>query len=249
MAKITNLTVTLYLVFIVSFNAHAGSVAGFGGATEITQILNNVQLMSSYVQEVSQVANQITQISNQLQMYQNMITNTQSLVGQPLQNAMQTLNQLRNAINQASQLSYTFQSVDQYFQQLNPNYANLFQGNNYANQQQFWRTSVDTYCEASLKTASFEIADMQNETQFLASLNQRSSSALGQKEAIQAGNEIALHMVAQMDRLKSLTATQAQTQSAYFSVDRAQKEAEEMSVRDLYQYDPNVTNPNDNQGF
>lgn len=249
MAQIIKIIFCSYIVLTFSSAVHAGSVAGFGGSTEITQLMNNVQLMQTYAQEVIQVQNQISQIANQLQMYQNMITNTQSLVGQPFQSAMQTLTQLRTAINQATQLSYTFGSVDTYFQRLNPNYATLFQGNNYDQQQQWWRTTVYDYCEAALKTANFEMSSAQTETQLLQNLQQRSSSVAGQKEAIQAGNEIALQMVAQLDRLKLLTAAQTQSQSVFLSQQKAEKEAEEMSVRDLYQYNPAVTNPNNNQGF
>ncbi len=249
MAKLIKTILPLYIVFFITINGSAGTVAGFGGSTEITQILNNVQLMQSYGQQVLQVQNQISQIANQLQMYQTMITNMQSLAGQPFQSAMQTLVQLRNAINQATNISYTFGNVDQYFQRLNPNYATLFQGNNYANQQAYWRTNVDQYCMAALKTANFEMSSAQTEAQLLNNLSQRSSSALGQKQAIQAGNEIAVAMIAQLDRLKLLTAAQTQSQSVYLSQEKAEKEADEMSVRQLYQYNPASTNPNDNATF
>ncbi|MBU1386953.1 MAG: P-type conjugative transfer protein TrbJ [Proteobacteria bacterium] len=246
MAKILKQLLPFYIVFIVACNSHAGSVAGFGGSTEITQILNNIQLMASYVEQATAVQNQITQITNQLSMYQNMITNTQNMISNPFQNAMATIMQLKTVIDNATQLSYTIGSVDTYFQQLHPNYATLFQGNNYANQQQFWRDSVYDQCEASLKASNFSVSNIQSEAQILQTLNQASQSAAGQKAAIQVGNEIALAMAAKMDQLKLLTASQAQTQSVYLSQQKAEDEATDMYRQDLYQRNPNDVNHNDN---
>ena len=238
--------IALFVIcFVLPGNSFAGSVGGFGGALEITQLANNVQLMSSYVQEVNQVANQVTQIANQLKMYQNMLINTGSILGAPFQSAMQSIMQLKNAIDGAMAMSYTLGSVDNYFTQLHPNYNTLFQGNNYATQQQYWRDSVYTHTEASLKTANIEMGAAQNDATLLQNLQQRSSSSAGQKEALQAGNEIALETVAQLNKLKFLTAAQARAQSTYLSQEKAKQEADEESVKNLYRYAPQG-NPNNN---
>lgn len=234
----------IYFIFIG--NSFAGSVAGFGGALEITQLANNIQLMSSYVQEVNQVANQITQIANQLNMYQNMLTNTGSILGAPFQSAMQSIMQLKNAIDGAMAMSYTLGSVDNYFTQLHPNYNTLFQGNNYATQQQYWRDSVYTHTEASLKTANIEMGAAQNDALLLQNLQARSGNAAGQKEALQAGNEIALETAAQLNKLKFLMAAQARAQSTYLSQEKARQEAQDESVKDLYRFNPNQIDLNDN---
>lgn len=249
MGKLINKILPVLLFLSISVSANAGSVGGFGGSLEITQLANNVQLMQSYVQQVTAVQNQITQIANQLNMYQNMLTNTSDLVGNPFQSAMQTIMQLQGVIQQATNLSYTIGSVDTYFNQLNPNYATLFQGTNYATQQQFWRDSVYDHCEATLKASNYTISNMQNEGQLLQALTQASQTAIGQKSAIQAGNNIALQMASMLGELKSLTASQAQSQSVYLSQAKAQEEGNQRYIEDLYQYNPNATNPNNNASY
>ncbi len=249
MAKFIKPILPLIMIFFLTFNSNAGTVAGFGGSTEITQILNNVQLMQQYGQQVVAVQNQITQIANQLQMYQNMINNTQSLVGNPFQSAMQTIMQLRNVINQATSLSYTIGSVDTYFTQMNPNYATLFQGNNYATQQQVWRTSVLDHTKATLKASNYTISNMQNEAQLVNQLNNASRSTTGQVAAIQASSSIATQMASMIGELKVITATQAESQGHYILHKEAKEAADEMSVQQLYQYNPASTNPNDNATF
>jgi hypothetical protein len=86
--KIALLGSTMMPGIITSDTAFAGSVGGFGGATEFTQILNNAQLAGIQLKNIQQVANQITQINNQIQQisyalksYNNMIQNTASLPG------------------------------------------------------------------------------------------------------------------------------------------------------------------------
>jgi len=60
--KIAALTVSIALgLGFASHAAHAGSVAGFGGSTEITQLMNNAQLGASYLQEVETALNSARQ--------------------------------------------------------------------------------------------------------------------------------------------------------------------------------------------
>jgi P-type conjugative transfer protein TrbJ len=236
-------------IFCFPWKLYAGSVGGFGGALEVTQLMNNAQLMQTYAQEVLQVQNQISQITNQLTMYQNMLTNTQDLINNPFQSAMQTIMNLKQVIDQATQLSYSIGSVDTYFTQLHPNYATLFQGNNYATQQQFWRDSVYNQCEAILKASNFTVSNMQNEAQLMQTLTQASRTAAGQKAAIQAGNNIAVQMAAQLSELKFLTAAQGQSQSIFLTQKKAQEEAQQKYVENLFRIHPNATNPNDNASY
>lgn len=249
MAKYLKKLLSVWIVLFFVTNANAGSVGGFGGALEITQIANNVQLMQTYAQEIIQVQHMVTQIANQLSMYQNMITNTQDLVTGPFQSAMQTIMQLKTTIDQATQLSYSVGSVDTYFQQLNPNYATLFQGNNYDQLQQNWRSTLLDYCEGALKAANMSITNVQSDTQLLQQLTNASNNAVGQKSAIQAANNIALEMVAKMGELKMLTASQVQSQTIYLTQKKVKEEADQRAVQDLYRYNPNVTNPGDNVAF
>ena len=62
--------------------ARAGSVAGFGGSTEITQLANNIELVQMYLQQAQAYATQLQQWNTQIQQYQNMITNTLNIPNQ-----------------------------------------------------------------------------------------------------------------------------------------------------------------------
>ncbi len=80
-------------------------------------------------------------------------------------------------------------------------------------------------------------------------LTQASQTAVGQKSAIQAGNNIAAQMSAQLAELKLLTAAQGQSQSVFLSQKKAQEEAQQRYAEDLFKIHPNATNPNNNASF
>jgi P-type conjugative transfer protein TrbJ len=67
---------------------YAGSVAGFAGATEITQIANNSELLTQTAQQAQAVAENIKQTITQIQQYATMIQNLKQLPAQLIQEAL-----------------------------------------------------------------------------------------------------------------------------------------------------------------
>lgn len=65
--------------------ADAGSVAGFGGATEITQILNNIELVNQSAQMYQQVQQTLQQVMMEKQQLQNLIAAPTQTWGQAQQ--------------------------------------------------------------------------------------------------------------------------------------------------------------------
>lgn len=68
-----------FLAAVFQVSAWAGSVAGTGGSTEITQIMNNGQLAASVGKQAQQVANQIRQITLQIEQQRLLIQDLKSL--------------------------------------------------------------------------------------------------------------------------------------------------------------------------
>ena len=67
---------------------YAGSVAGFAGATEVTQIANNGELLTQTAQQAKAVAENIKQTITQIQQYATMIQNLKQLPAQLIQEAL-----------------------------------------------------------------------------------------------------------------------------------------------------------------
>lgn len=84
--------------------AHAGSVAGTGGATEITQIMNNAELLKSGMDTAQTAITTVNQYMVQIEQYRNQLINTIGIDPMKLNAQLSSLNsayqQLSNYRNQ-----------------------------------------------------------------------------------------------------------------------------------------------------
>jgi type IV secretion system protein TrbJ len=204
----------------------AGTVAGFGGSTEFTQIANNVQLASIQLKNIQQVANQIaqinnqiTQIMNQVRMYTNMIQNTANLPSHIWGNVVTELNALRSTINQGRSLAYNLTNIDTVVSNRFKDYA-TFKGSPLdragfdAAYSDWSKTNSDTI-GAALKTAGMQESQFASEEATLNALQGQAMSADGQHKALQVANQIAVQQVQQMQKLRQLVMSQMSMQAAF----------------------------------
>ena len=132
----------------VAPSTQAGSVAGFGGSTEITQLANNVELVNLYLQQVQSYA-------TQLQQYQNMIQNTLNIPAQVWGAVEADLMGVANVVRQGQALAYSAQNIGTQFQ-------NTFKGFSYPQGFNF-KTEYRNWSRATLDgiKGAFEAAKMQ----------------------------------------------------------------------------------------
>ncbi len=213
---------TLFAVAVSGFVAMTGAVVPgdakatglVAGATEPTQILNNIQLILSY-------ANQIQQLSTQIQQYENMLINTASLPFEVWNNVQSDLQQIAHVVDIGQGLSYTMQNLDQAFK-------DKFQGykptTDFSSSYRTWsQTNLDTVRQ-SLSRAKLQADQFGTEEGVLRQLRNASSSATGQLQAIQAGHQIAEQTVQQLQKLRELMITQMTTQDTFMAA-QASKDA------------------------
>ena len=89
--------------------ALAGSVAGTGGSTEVTQILNNLQLIQSYEQQVQSYVMQGRQVEAELK---NLISNPTSILGPDVGQMINTIGQIWSG---GQSIGYNLAQIDQNF--------------------------------------------------------------------------------------------------------------------------------------
>lgn len=223
--RMRRLKIYLSILFIIQLfagSAQAGTVAGFGGSTEITQIMNNVQL-------VQQAIEQVQQTRHQLNMYMSMIENMKSLGNINFDDPYSALMQLQGAVQQGVQIAYQNGMADEYFTGLNPDYAEILGQVNqvaYSLQYQDWTDSVFTIAQAAFKNADLAVSNIQDDAAIMRTVMNASRNETGQKAVIQAGNEISSLMVQKLIELKGLTAGQVQTQAVYMLTEKNEKATE-----------------------
>ncbi|MGP8437796.1 P-type conjugative transfer protein TrbJ [Paraburkholderia fungorum] len=211
------------LLMSVTLNARAGAVAG---ATEPTQILNNIQLTASYAQQAQQT---VTQINQYEAMLQNLMTSTPSeLLGQAAgalwndNNMTQTFKNLSTIVQGGQKIAYTLQNTDQLFHNLHPGYGSAFDfQNGYRN----WSDNTLSSVQNALSLMNAHASNFANEQTMVKELQTRSQSAVGQMQMLKAGNDIGVAMIGQMQELRQLQSAQIQQQGAFIAAQQSRTDA------------------------
>jgi len=113
---------------LLSLSLHGVASAGaIIGATEPTQILNNIQLLMSYVEQAQQTITQFNQYQTMLKNLQQM-TPSSALDAQAQklwqdQNMMRTFMDLRKVVIAGQQTSYALSNLDAQFKRAHPGYG------------------------------------------------------------------------------------------------------------------------------
>lgn len=220
--------------------AGGGAVAG---ATEMTQIANNLQLMLSYVEQAQQTVTQFNQ-------YQTMLRNLQRLTPSGVadnaakklwnDNSMNdTFRNMYRIVVGGQQMAYSLSNMDQQFRTLHPGYGNYSNGFNYQNAYRNWSDTTRSSVMGSLRMAAVQADDLQSERDLMIALSDASTSADGQLQALQAGNQIGVAMVSQMQKLRQLQMAQLQAQNTTALAEQGRKDSTDELMRQYLnqQYD------------
>ncbi len=215
------------------------ATGAIAGATEPTQIMNNIQLVMSYVEQAQQTVTQLNQ-------YQTMLTNLMRLTPSELlgqasrqlwqdQGMTQTFTNLRNIIVNGQSMAYTMSNMESRFKTLNPGFSNFGSGMDFFKAYQNWsdNTLGQVKNAVAMVTAHSEAFD--SEQGMVQELANASNSAQGQLQAVQAGNQIGVAMVGQMQKLRQLQMAQMQAQNAYIAGQQSRQDASDAQMQQFLQ--------------
>ncbi|MTK63969.1 MAG: hypothetical protein F8N15_05455 [Methanobacterium sp.] len=231
------------IVCSVASPALAGSVAGTGGATEITQLANNVELIDI----AAQATQQVQYLFRQLQALQQQLQYAeQNLVSAPMQvwgAAQADLTTLANLSSQANAVMYAGGAIAQRFQQLYPGYQGTAPtGAQYAT---LVTNSLDAQ-KAAIQNAGLQYTQMGTERSVVQQIQGMSSSSPGALQAIQAGNMLTSQLIDQMQKTRLLLADQTVAQANAAAAAAQDKTNAQASVNAFGA--PYVPNTTANQG-
>jgi len=213
--------------------ANAGSVGGFGGATEITQIANNSQLAAQYGKQLQQYATQIQQyqtavqqFTNQVQSYKLMLQNIGQLPQTQWNQFTQSVNKMKQIMDNTAGMTYTAANYDQMFKQMYPGYQKLLNSGNVDPTSVYKSLSKQTNSTVNdaLKQLNLSQAELENDQSTMRELQNVSQSAQGQLGAIQAANEIALHQTNTLKKLRQTMMMQANMQAQTVAAQQLEKD-------------------------
>ena len=237
MKKITISTILAAAIMTTSLNA--GSVGGFGGSLESTQWLRfgaetadranaYTKQLQQYAMQMQQYQQQVQQYVNQFQSYKMMLENIGKLPQQQWDQFSQSVLKLKDAVNFGEGINFAASSYNNDFSKLFKGYdqylasakdGSLNFNDTYKKLNQSTRDTVN----GALKNLGLQATDMQNDEATMRQLQTLSSSATGQKAAIQAASEIALHQTHTLKKLQQTIMTQANMQGEFMAKQNEEK--------------------------
>lgn len=220
------------LLVAVAVLAMQGTVSAgggpVGGATEFTQIANNVQLVASYEQQVSAYVRQGLQMQAQLQ---NLISNPTSVLGPDVGQMINTVGKIMGG---AQSIGWNLAQIDKNFAQTfkNPKAADL------SKMFTSWHQTNTSALEGALKSIGAQRDQYASNEAALAALYNRSQATSGNLDALQTLSQINVRQIQHLQSLQELIATQAQAQATYMATQTAKDQkglddAEAVLKRDL----------------
>lgn len=220
--------IIIFLIFFVILFSPFTKVAFAVFALEITQIFNYLQSIFQLIRQTTMVINQAKQIQNQIQQ----LKSVQVFSNGQWSSAIGLLNQLQGVVQQGQAISYATQNIAQVFQQKYPGYVS---SQNYTADYQTWANTTLDSIKGALMSVGLQSNSFATENTTLTALRNLSDGAVGQTQAIQVGNMINNEMIAQLQKLRQLQMSQAQSQNAYMAHRINKEAADEATLGEIFQ--------------
>jgi P-type conjugative transfer protein TrbJ len=203
---------------MVPATAPTPAVAGgpFPFATEYTQLLNYATLIHQYAQQIQLVTNTLNQ-------YRQMIYNARNLTRFPMTAAQGDLAQLFNISQGAFGVAYSMSQLDQAFRNIYKPYA-IGGGIPYYTAYGNWRSGTLSAIQNAITAAGMQPQMINNEQNVIAVIRNLMQTPQGQEESVQLGYTISLEMNNQLEKLRTLMASDLQSKAA-FSAYQVQKDS------------------------
>jgi P-type conjugative transfer protein TrbJ len=184
---------------------------------------NYIANFMTQLRAVQSNINEVQQIQQQLQQIKYMAENSKNLSGGDWGGAVDAIGRLGSVLQQGQAIAVSGKNFEQTFKAKFPGYiAGADYNATYADWNQ---TTLDSVMGA-MRVANLQTSGIANERQALASLRSAASSTGGQKQALDAANQIALAQVEQMQQLRELMTAQLQAQGSYMAATEQEKAAD-----------------------
>lgn len=202
----------LLILFVGLFlNVHTNNArAAF--ATEATQLLNNIQLILSYVEMLKEVEQSYRQLQNQIIDLQKL-----NYVTLNADNAIGLARTLDMVIRKGQALAYNASNIDEEFRRRFKDYDYYVQeiGGVENDRYQKWAVQNLDNVRSVLANVNFNHAHFENDAEWLKHIESQVQTASGRDQILQAGNEAAGFIAAGILNLREMLAADIQLQANY----------------------------------
>lgn len=202
----------------------AGALTTSPPAAAQWAVFDPTNYIQNYLQQLRAVQsniNEVKQLVNQFEELRYMYENTKALASGDWEVGFDSINRLIGVLDSAHGFAVSGKEFESSFKTMFPGYK---PDRDYTGQFEKLTGGLRDSVMGAMKAANVQINGIQNEANALRSLRSAARSAGGQKQALDAANQIALATIDQLQQMRELMA--AQTQIAGTQVAAAAQEAE-----------------------
>ena len=219
----------LFLAFCIITGLIVGGVnAGgglSGGATEMTQIANNAEL-------ITQVGQLAESLQHEIQMIMDMIQNTLALPQKLIGQVTGAIKSVMNVYNKVQGILGKLSNIDEEFR--NKFFSAIKSGNvggasawvkNYAKEYFTLAEGIEREAKQTLENLKVTADDITDSSKILEELASNASSATGRNSILQAGNELLSFVGGELVKTRTLLTEQTKTYLDYAERQRSIEDA------------------------
>jgi len=172
--------------------------------------------------EIETAVNTAQQLQTEISQYQNMLQQGLSLPNSVFSRLTNDIQQVQALYQRSTALAGNMANFDQQFRQQFKGYDTFLNNNNtdpsyLTNYYKDWSQQGLDSMRTAMEVSGQNVNQISQEDATLSQIMNRSASAQGRLQAIQAGNEIAAQQVQQMQKLRQMMDAQIQSQSMWYA--------------------------------
>ncbi|WP_299749854.1 hypothetical protein [uncultured Tateyamaria sp.] len=236
----------LMLAMLSSAPATAGTVGGTGGALEVTQWANRLQLQQITLLEGQSLARMaqvlsanLEQVRTLMRTHETIMYNTQGLPDEFKDEITDTVVQMRRTLEEAGAVARDGQALDRFLRS-GAVTADAYDPTALENAQlteryDEWLDTWNGTLESGLRQAGLTFEDVESDAALIDAIQGRIGNEQGQMQALQVANELAGTMSRQLVDLRMLTASQLQQNSVAWGRVLGEQDNQEITRRESEQ--------------
>jgi P-type conjugative transfer protein TrbJ len=207
--------------YFISGPVFAGGGGLTGGATEMTQMMNNGELVEQVRQLSEQIQNQIKQI-------QDMVYNTLTIPDQLFRDVKGIYSSIKGVINKTKGIAYNLSNLDEELKRRFKSYGDMSSLERVTDFSSEYRSIVGAQMEtvrSTMEAIGVSFEELVNDDALaLAELQRKASSAKGRNELIQGTNQLLGFLAEDAMKLRQLQMMQAQMAGTAYEAERARSD-------------------------
>lgn len=194
---------------------------------------NYVANFMTQLRAVQSNVNEARQIQQQLEQIRVMAQNTKSLKQLDWDMAANAMTRLSKVMAEGQGLALAGKDFNKQFQTMFPGYKSE---RDFGASYDKWNQSTRDSVLGAMRVANMQVTGINDEQDALERLRSAVLSTDGQKEAVDAGNQIALNQVRQMQSLRELMVAQMQAEGTHIASQTQAEETRRGAVKEAAKY-------------